>query len=131
MARHLAHRACVPSGEASSAPQQDGHMGRGMCAERTPHRARFDHQPRGPSVVLAAGAGELEAAGRGESGAGAVTGVTVTPITLPVIFFFWTLPRVPRAWRVAMRLALAAAFSSGVCGVGVLRGARRKSARTS
>jgi hypothetical protein len=77
----------------------------------------------------------------GDEGAGAVTGVTVTPVTLPFTASFCFLLVVPRAVRVAFDFADAAArFSVGSgwralgackpkspsCGVALLNVARRK-----
>src|SRR5579883_2645159 len=60
---------------------------------------------------------------------GAVTGVTTMPVTFPFTTFFCFLPAVWRAARVALALAAAAAFSSGVR-VAVFGGAKPKSAST-
>ena len=59
---------------------------------------------------------------------GAVMGVTVTPVTLPLTASFCFLLVVPRAVRVAFAFAAAAAFCSLVLGAGTLGGSRPKSA---
>jgi hypothetical protein len=61
---------------------------------------------------------------------GAVMGVTLTPITLPVTSRIATLPLVPRAARVALAFAAAAAFSSVVSGFRAFFVGRPKSAST-
>src|SRR5580704_9662238 len=59
----------------------------------------------------------------GEVAAGALTtGVTVTPVTLPLTASFCFLLVVPRAARVALAFAAAAAFCSLVLGVRALGG---------
>ena len=55
----------------------------------------------------------------GGAAVGAVMGVTVTPMTAPLIPFFCTEPFVPRAVRVASRFAAAAALASTVSGARV------------
>ena len=59
----------------------------------------------------------------------AVTGVTMMPVTSPFTAFFCFLPMVWRAARVALALAAAAAFCSGVL-VACLGGENPKSAST-
>src|SRR5215472_19233601 len=65
------------------------------------------------------------------AGWAAVTGVTMTPVTSPLIAARLREPMTPRALRVASRLALAAAFCSGVGAFPTFFGWRPKSARTS
>ena len=64
----------------------------------------------------------------GGAAVGAVMGVTMIPVTLPVTASLSFLLVVPRATRVALAFAAAAAFCTLVCGCGSLRGARPKSA---
>ena len=63
-------------------------------------------------VVAIGGVGAALATGEAAAGAGVtgvVTGVIVTPVTLPVMSAFRFLPMVPRARRVAAALSSAAA----------------------
>src|SRR5579883_209071 len=85
----------------------------------------------GLAVAVGGAAVGVTAGGAGVTGAssGAVTGVTTMPVTFPFTTFFCFLPAVWRAARVALALAAAAAFSSGVR-VAVFGGAKPKSAST-
>jgi hypothetical protein len=81
----------------------------------------------GAGVAAGVGAGCVPCVG-GDPPMGVTTRVAVTAPFTP---FFWTLPIVPRALRVASRLATATAFCSAVNGVRALGGASPKSASTS
>ena len=77
--------------------------------------------PEGAAACVAAGVESPPVA------AGTVTGVTMIPVTLPVIACFCFLPVVPRAFRVARFLTTAVAFVWTVLLV-LLRGESPKSA---
>ncbi len=83
------------------------------------------------ATVAAGAAPELAAAGVfGSTDVVTVMGVTVMPVTSPLIAFFCCDPFVPRAARVATRFTAAAAFCSAVW-VRTAFGLSPKSARTS
>jgi hypothetical protein len=74
---------------------------------------RYFEAPLGADVVEAPTAGVAD----GEEAAGAVTGVMVTDVTSPLTAAFCFGLVVPRALRVALNFAAAAAFCSTVNGV--------------
>ena len=81
----------------------------------------------GPLGAVVTGAGTAGAA-VGEEGPAVVTGVTMTPVTSPLMASFCFLLVVPRAMRVALIFAVAAARFSLSSGLRALGGARPKSA---